>query len=671
MTVDEILAGIRTKTGQDPRPAGDRQWSARCPAHADRKPSLSIGVGEGGRILLHCHAGCTSEQIVDSLGLEVRDLFTEPRRFLTPRRIVATYDYRDQDGQLLFQSVRFEPKRFGQRRPGGAGDWTWNLSGVPRVLYRLPELIAADPSEVVFVTEGEKDADSLAGLGLTATTNPMGAKKWSCLSDDSALYDRRVAVIPDRDDVGGEHALDVATRLYGKAKDVRIVELPDGHGKDASDWIGSMGPRAPDELRDALLAMFESAPPFDPNAAPAEDGNVAPAFRTICELVEENPTLHPPIVQGVLRRREIMNVIAASKTGKSWFVGDLALAVATGRPWLGFETVPGQVLLIDNELHPATLANRLPKIAAARGLDLADVADGLAVESLRGRLVDLHAMEPYFQALPPDRFRIIILDALYRFLPKGVDENDNGAVAQLYNLLDRWAERLGCAFVCVHHASKGNQSAKAITDVGSGAGAQSRATDAHLVLRPHEEDDVAVLQAAVRSFPPVEPFCLRWMFPVWTLAYDLDPSALRRAPGRRRRRPKPETPSEPSEPPWTPERFAESFIEAGPRVRAAILMAANEQDLSDNRAEKLLRCAEVKGLVHRWRLKGNRYGYASEPQPHLDLDKKKAPKTTKREQMEALLKESPDLSSRELAERCDVSKRYANQVRREVLEDGN
>jgi len=671
VTVDDVLAAIRVKTGRDPRPAGEGQWSARCPAHDDRRPSLSVGLGEGGRILLHCHAGCSPEQIVESLGLEVRDLFTDSRCPQLPRRIVAAYDYCDRDGRLLFQTVRFEPKRFGQRRPDGAGGWTWSLNGVPRVLYRLPELLAADPSEVAFIVEGEKDADSLAALGLTATTNPLGAKKWSCLSDDSALHGRRVGVIPDRDDVGREHALDVATRLHGKAADVRIVELPDGHGKDASDWIESMDARAPDELRDALLTMFDSAPPFDPTASPAADGTVAPAFRTICELVSEHPTLHPPIVQGVLRRREIMNVIAASKTGKSWFVGDLALAVATGRPWLGFETASGKVLLIDNELHPATLANRLPKIAVARGIDLAKVNDAFAVESLRGRLVDLHAMEPYFEALPRDTFRLIILDALYRFLPKGVDENDNGAVAQLYNLLDRWAERLSCAFVCVHHASKGNQSAKAITDVGSGAGAQSRATDAHLVLRPHEETDVAVLQAAVRSFPPVQPFCLRWTFPVWTPAHELDPLALRRPTPRRRKRAESVAPDVPPEPVWTPERFAESFVADAPRVRAAILMAANDDGLTDHRAGKLLRRAEAKGLVHRWRLNGNRYGYATEPQPQLDLEKKRTQALTKRQRIEALLKESPELDSKELAERCEVTKRYANQVRREVLGRGN
>ncbi len=75
--------------------------------------------------------------------------------------------------------------------------------------------------------------------------------------------------------------------------------------------------------------------------------------------------------------------------------------------------------------------------------------------------------------------------------------------------------QLNCSFVLVHHASKGNQSVKSVTDVGAGAGSQSRATDTHLVLRHHQEPGCVVVDAAVRSWPPIEPQCLRWSFPVW------------------------------------------------------------------------------------------------------------------------------------------------------------
>src|SRR5581483_8746120 len=105
---------------------------------------------------------------------------------------------------------------------------------------------------------------------------------------------------------------------------------------------------------------------------------------------------------------------------------------------------------------------------------------------------------------------------------------------------------------------KGNQSAKAITDVGSGAGAQSRATDTHLILRPYEEQNAVVLEAAVRSFPPVSPVCLRWSFPVWTADTTLDPAALR-VEKQRRRKIEGQEPTKEKPAPWTAQRFAATF----------------------------------------------------------------------------------------------------------------
>src|SRR5882672_7763875 len=111
-------------------------------------------------------------------------------------RIVKTYDYRDERGELLFQAVRYEPKEFRQRRPDGNGGWIDNLQGVRRVLYRLPELIHSDLKQFVYVCEGEKDCDNLAAIGLTATTSPMGAEKWRPEYSEH-LRGRYVVILPD------------------------------------------------------------------------------------------------------------------------------------------------------------------------------------------------------------------------------------------------------------------------------------------------------------------------------------------------------------------------------------------------------------------------------------------------------------------------------------------
>ena len=222
-------------------------WQARCPAHADDSPSLSITAGQDGRALIHCHAGCEAVDVVHALELEWRDLFPAKSG---GSQIVGTYDYVDDAGNVRYQVVRFAPKEFRQRHrcPQNRTDgWEWGLGGntercscpkFERVLYRLPEVAkAARAGGVVFVVEGEKDADRLAGLGLTATCNLGGAGKWR----KSYAHDLRgthVVILPDYDVPGRDHAQQVARGLHGVASTLKVVNLPGllEHG-DVSDWL--------------------------------------------------------------------------------------------------------------------------------------------------------------------------------------------------------------------------------------------------------------------------------------------------------------------------------------------------------------------------------------------------------------------------------------------------
>ena len=248
--------------------------------------------------------------------------------------------------------------------------------------------------------------------------------------------------------------------------------------------------------------------------------------RTLGELVTAFPKMKTVLIHGFLRIGETMNIIAPPKTGKSWLVTDLALAVATGTPWFGFPCEQGKVLIIDNELHGETSANRIPKVIESRGVDFNSVKDDIIVENQRGALRSIEDLAGELEELKPYGFKLIIIDAFYRALPRGTDENDNGTVAGLYNLIDRYAEVLGCAFVLIHHTSKGNQSTKAVTDVGAGAGSQSRAADAHVILRRHREEGCVVMESVVRSFPSVKPVCLRWHWPLWDRDDTLNPDDL-------------------------------------------------------------------------------------------------------------------------------------------------
>jgi hypothetical protein len=236
-------------------------WVARCPAHEDERASLSVAEGHDGRILIKCFAGCASKTIVEALGLEMKDLMPQrPEKPKTPhRRIVAHYDYKDADGTLLFQIARYAPKDFRQRRPDGKGGWVWHLdcddpkkcrktgheplnpARVKRVPYRLPQLLGADSSVTIYVTEGEKDADRLASSGFVVTTNPGGAGKWRPEFSEY-LRGRPVVILPDIDDPGRRHAQDVARSIEGIATEIKIVNLSGLPEKgDISSWLDAGG----------------------------------------------------------------------------------------------------------------------------------------------------------------------------------------------------------------------------------------------------------------------------------------------------------------------------------------------------------------------------------------------------------------------------------------------
>jgi len=215
---------------------------------------------------------------------------------------------------------------------------------------------------------------------------------------------------------------------------------------------------------------------------------------------------------------------------------------------------------------------------------MAEISDRIFIDNVRGRLVDINRLGQDLQSVEPGRFAVIVLDAFYRFMPGGSDENDNAGMATIYNALDAAANRLRCCFVLIHHSSKGNQAGKSVTDIGAGAGAQSRAADTHLVLRPHEEDGAVVLDAAVRSWPPVHPVCLRWDFPVWIVDEHIDPAAL-----EGRMKPKAKAEAKEPEREWSAFEFVESFVDDEPATKDEIWKRAKgEQGLSRDRVRALV-----------------------------------------------------------------------------------
>jgi 5S rRNA maturation endonuclease (ribonuclease M5) len=260
--VQEILTRL-----EGVRPTGKDQWQAKCPGHDDNKASLSVKRGDDGRVLLNCFAGCDIKTICGALGIGQADLFAKKHRIGKAKpKIVATYRYCDERGVLLYEVVRFHPKDFRQRRPHSKGGHVWKMQGVRLVPYRLPELMAADKAAVVFIVEGEKDADRLVQGGLVATCNPGGAGKWKDQFNEH-LRGRRVVIIADKDAPGRKHAAQVARSLIGVASEVRRIEIPGEKVKDAYDWFEADG------TIEKLIELVGQAAPFDPQEVPDEQQN--------------------------------------------------------------------------------------------------------------------------------------------------------------------------------------------------------------------------------------------------------------------------------------------------------------------------------------------------------------------------------------------------------------
>ena len=196
----------------------------------------------------HGDQGAAARKLAERFGIKIGPTDKPKNRPpLGPPIKPSPYDYQDANGTVIFQVTRHAPipgedKPFRQRRPNGKGGWIWNLDGVERVLYRLPQLLAAPNATMRYLCEGEKDADRLIEAGLVATTNAMGAGNFK---PEQARYLEGcdVALLVDNDQAGEKRAVYVPPLLLaGGARSVRVIRLPGlGEGEDVSDWLDAGG----------------------------------------------------------------------------------------------------------------------------------------------------------------------------------------------------------------------------------------------------------------------------------------------------------------------------------------------------------------------------------------------------------------------------------------------
>lgn len=469
----------------EPNPALSRPFELRFGSRG----SLAVDLNKG---LWHDHEAHTGGGVFDLIRRETglsngaafdwmrkQGLVADaPQRYRAsdrqPRgRIVATYDYRDEAGALLFQVCRLDPKDFRQRAPDGRGGWTWSTRDVRRVLYRLPELLATPPEATVLIVEGEKDADRLAALGLVATTNPGGARAWRDAFAD-ALAGRRCAIIADNDDAGRAHAAQVRASLDRKGVRCTVLELPSLPPKgDASDWLDAGGDPA-DLARMAAAALD----------APTADE--PPALAPTPFVLRDTATLPPR--RWLYDRHLIAGfaslTVSPGGLGKSSMVLVEALAMVTGRALLGAAPPrPLRVWYWNGEDPRDEIERRVAAACAHYGITATDLGDRLHTDSGRdvpialatmgkaGVLLARPAVEAMVSAITTGRIDVLVIDPFVT--SHAVPENDNGAVNAVVALWREIADRTGCAVELVHHAQK------AAINAGSEIGmAQSRGASA-------------------------------------------------------------------------------------------------------------------------------------------------------------------------------------------------
>jgi hypothetical protein len=535
--------------------------------------------------------------------------------------LVEENPYHNRDGSIFGYSPRFNiPTPPGEKQdkkfipihavPGGfivgRGDKPWPPMNLPGIVGK----------DRVYLTEGEKSRRAAQSCGLDATCVQGGAQQADGSDWSWASTVKEICALPDNDPTGDKFVED-ATRCIMAASPstvVKIVRLPDLPPKgDMADFC--------DELRDGQESESIRAE-IEALARAAKPITAADAFGievlSVGQLITKNPELRDVLIENMLRRGETMNIIAAPKVGKSWLVLNLAVAMAIGSTWLGRKCAPGPILLLDFELHPATLAYRAKKTAMAWGIPEAEISSMFDVVSLRGKRKDLISLGPWLKSLGRGKYNAIIFDAVYRCIPPDIDENSNSDMRKVYDLVDEYGDVTDSAQILVHHTSKGNQSDKDVSWVGSGAGSISRAPDTHAILRPHQEPGVVVADCINRSFPPSPATCWALDVPLFHPRSELDPTMLAKPARKARAKDESGSNAKPVAEVWTPELLVERCISTEPQIREQVENAATAHGVSLRAARSLLKTAVAQGIAHKWDGTGPkpaRYARIAQPTP--------------------------------------------------------
>jgi len=521
LDIKEILSRLKKVQG------GHGQWKACCPAHDDKTPSLSVKEGNDGRVLMHCHANCTLEQITAALGITSDDLLPDE---LKERRktktsyppIVATYNYYDDEGKLLAQKLRREDKSFTWRRPdpNRKGDWIYNRNGVPRRLY-----VAGEISDWLCICEGEKDADNLHKLGYDAVSCADGASGSKWRQEYTEQLRGKIAIVwifQDNDEPGKKLAQETAAALYGIASHIRVLDLSKVWAEipekgDVSDLIAKKGNK--DTTCAVITELAQMTPDWEPPAVPVADGaNQGEVIPTLDEeqqshsiaAHDENekqlpiisaPDLQnanlPPIkfiVEDILPEGTSL-ISAASKIGKSWMALDLGLCAAAGEPFLGHKTNQCGVLYLALEDSLNRLQNRMNKVLGGKPAP-EQFYFATRAPKLDNSLLD--ALDDHLKKYPD--IKLIIIDTLQKI--RGQARPHESLYALDYREMEtvkEFLEQRGASAIFVHHNRKMRDDSDPFNMISGTNGIMGAADTVWTITKDNRDDEEATLHIIGRD----------------------------------------------------------------------------------------------------------------------------------------------------------------------------
>ena len=448
--------GIRVSNGK-----------AHCPFHPpDDNPSFAVAENEAGIWLWRDHhETAAGGSIIDFVSrkdeLSVAESIQKIKRLeglenrptlvqQTERKIAAIYDYVDESGTLIFQKVRYLPKSFVCRRPNGSG-WIYNTQGVKAIPFRLNKI---KEESRVYLCEGEKDANLLAGLGYPSTSAPFGAGSWPT-ELNPYFAGKAVYILYD---VGNETKVQrIAAELRTVTAEIFILSIPiDRWEADVSDFLEPIA--TPDDKRAKIEELIFHGIKYEPPKAKPQE----PVFHiSLAERGAESVKIRPVpwLWHGVMPTHLATAITGDAGLGKSLVVVDMAARVSRGIAFPVYDkpapAAKGHVFYVTSEGVPEMIL--VPRLIAA-GADLSKITiiEGVYLRNDHFSMFDITANLPDLERRAKDfeDLKLITFDPIASFLPERINANQQNAVRQAMDRISELAYKLGIAVPTVMHFNK-------------------------------------------------------------------------------------------------------------------------------------------------------------------------------------------------------------------------